>query len=89
MSCEVAAETFCISGRSVQRVLRQFNALETLKQEYRAVVTETEETILLDIVFDNPADIQPISQHWPSLGHCALVLGGNLVVNLSATSSAQ
>ena len=57
-SCEEAAETFFISVRTVQRNLRQFYDLGsveeagTLSGRYREL-SETEETILLDIVFNN------------------------------------
>ena len=59
MSSKEAAETFCVSERTVQRVLRQFIGSGTVEEagtssgHYRELL-EAEETVLLDIVFDNP-----------------------------------
>ena len=59
MSSKEAAETFYVSDRTVQRVLRQFNGsgtveeAGTLSSHYRELL-EAEETVLLNIVFDNP-----------------------------------
>ena len=59
MSCEEAAETFCVTASTVQRILRQFNTSGTVKEagtlsgRHRELL-ETEETIPLDIVLDNP-----------------------------------
>ena len=59
MSYEEAAETFCVSGRTVQRIIRQFSDLGTVEEAGTSSgrnreLSEAEETILLDIVFDNP-----------------------------------
>ena len=58
MSSREAAETFCVSERTVQMVLKQFNGSRTVKEagtssgHYRELL-EAEETVLLDIAFDN------------------------------------
>ena len=59
MSCEEAAETFCVTASTVQRVLRQFNTSGTVEEAgtssgHHRELSETEETIPLDIVLDNP-----------------------------------
>ena len=59
MCSKEAAETFCVSERTVQRVLRQFNGSGTVKEtrtlssRYRELL-KAAETVLLSIVFDNP-----------------------------------
>ena len=59
MSSKEAAETFCVSERTVQRVLRQFNGSGTVEEagtlstRYRELL-KAAETVLLNIVFDNP-----------------------------------
>ena len=59
ISCQEAAETFFISARTVQRILRKFHGLGTVEEAGRLSgrykeLLEAEETTLLDIVFNNP-----------------------------------